>query len=449
MGVGHSQVLGPIFIMEGCELSMKVVFVCLSLSGLLCQAVFSEDDRDRRIVELDKKLAAAREAANAVQKSIDSLANELASLRQGSSPVSSSGEPKDTSDVAGEKDKSRGFEEQIVRPDLGGDERDNKLSARPELFIQSRFQTLPLHGTDLTTAPSNFLLTRMESRWSGKVSDKVGIGFELQYHPAPMGAAEEIVNDAFVEYYPSELVTIRAGQFVKPFGFDIQQSSSLREAPERGMFAGYFFPGQRDRGVLVATKLDGLGAGWHGAELSAAVLNGNRFFADNNRQLNYGLRFRKVLDSIHLAFGMSAQIGTQIIPPGIWGSTRENLYGADVQWARGRFGVRAEIAGGNMPSTLIGLHPEFAARFRPGAHSAGGVLFTGFELSRESRIYARYDQFNGDPVSGLNVRAVNIGYLHRLGEHSRVALDYQYKNRPSFNDDLVNTKFQIIWSVMY
>ena len=102
-----------------------------------------------------------------------------------------------------------------------------------------------------------------------------------------------------------------------------------------------------------------------------------------------------------------------------------------------------------MPSTLIGLHPEFASRFRPGAHSVGGALFTAFELSREVQIYARYDQFNGDPVSGLDVRAVNFGYLRRLGEHSRVALDYQYKNRPSFNDDLVNTKFQIIWNVMY
>ena len=70
-----------------------------------------------------------------------------------------------------------------------------------------------------------------------------------------MGASEEPVNDAFVEYYPTELVTIRAGQLVKPFGFDIQQSSTLRESLERGMFAGYSFPGQGDRGVGVATNL--------------------------------------------------------------------------------------------------------------------------------------------------------------------------------------------------
>ena len=82
------------------------------------------------------------------------------------------------------------------------------------------------------------------------------MGFEIQYHPAPAGAPTEFVNDAFLEYYPSDPITIRVGQFVKPFGFDIQQSSSRREAPERGMFAGYFFPGQRDRGVMVSARLD-------------------------------------------------------------------------------------------------------------------------------------------------------------------------------------------------
>lgn len=424
-------------------LSLYLVLTCVFTSILLSQ------DRDKSIAELDKKLAEARETASALLKSIDLLAKELSSLRDAEPPSAKSPAKAKAKDVTADSDQTKGIRDQILSADQGVDERDKKLSARPELFIQSRFQVLPLSGADLTSAPSNFVLTRMESRWAGKISNKVGIGFELQYHPAPMGAAEEIVNDAFVEYYPSEKVTIRAGQFVKPFGYDIQQSSSVRESPERGMFAGYFFPGQRDRGMLVAWKLDGLGAAWHGAEVSAAVLNGNRFFVDNNRQLNYGVRFRKLFESVPLAIGLSAQIGRQIIPVGMSGSTRENLYGADLQWVWLKFGLRAELAGGNMPSTLIGLKPVFAPRFRPSGHSVGGDVFTNFQLSREDQIYARYDQFNGDPVSGGNIKAFNFGYLRRLGEHSHVAADYQFKNRPSFNDDLLNTKFQIIWNVVY
>jgi len=47
------------------------------------------------------------------------------------------------------------------------------------------------------------------------------------------------------------------------------------------MFAGYLFPGQRDRGVMLAAKLDALGSAWHGAQLFAGAFNGNRFFNDN------------------------------------------------------------------------------------------------------------------------------------------------------------------------
>jgi len=424
--------------------------VLLAILVSLTSPVASSQDRDTRIADLDKKLAAARETASALQKTIDSLATELASLRQPeNAPPSATALPGAPAEPLTEV-KPDGFKSQILRPDLGGDERDAKMTGRPGLFIQSRYQNLPIAGTTIASAPSNFVLTRMESRWSGRLSDKVGMGFELQYHPAPMGAAAEIVNDAFVEYYPSEQITIRAGQFVKPFGFDVQQSSSIRESPERGMFAGYFFPGQRDRGVLVSAKLDSIGAAWKGAQIYAGLFNGNRFFVDNNRQLNYNVRFRKVLDNIPLAIGVSAQLGRQIFPVGMMvATTSENLYGADVQWAWRRFGIRGELMGGDMPSTLVSLQSEFTPRFRPGAHSVGGAVFTAFALTRHSQIYARYDQFNGDPVSGQNVRAFNFGYLRKLGEHSRVAADYQFKNRPSFNDDFVNTRFQIVWNVVY
>ena len=333
------------------------------------------------------------------------------------------------------------YREQVLRTDLGGDERGHELVAAPELFVQSRFQALPLDGTSVEDAPTNFLLTRMETRWAGRLSPKVGIGFELQYHPAPNGAAFELVNDAFVEYYPSERVSVRVGQFVKPFGFDIQQSSADRESPERGMFAGYFFPGQRDRGVMLHTDLA------HGVQLFLAALNGNRFFADSNRRLNYNARVRKVFDRLPLAAGVSAQIGQQRLPDGVTGNDNENVVGADVQWAWRRLGVRAEFVTGNRPSTLLDLEPEFAPAFRPGARSSGGTVFSSLRLTEADRVYGRYDQFNGDPVFGYDVRAFNLGYLRRVGAYSRIGIDYQFKSRVTANDDSLNSRLQVSWNV--
>jgi len=80
-----------------------------------------------------------------------------------------------------------------------------------------------------------------------------------------------------------------------------------------------------------------------GPRCFAGVFNGNRFFVDNNRQLNYDMRVRKVFASVPLALGVSVQLGRQLQPPGVPGNNRENVYGADAQWVWKRLGFRAEI----------------------------------------------------------------------------------------------------------
>jgi len=390
-------------------------------------------DLNTRVAELDKRLSEAQTRAQELNQAIAALAAELRALKEpqtASVPVS-----------VVTHDDTAPYREQVIRPDLAEDERGHELGIAPELFVQSRFQSLALDGVSVEDAPTNFLLTRMETRWSGRLSPKVGLGFELQYHPAPSGSSFEIVNDAFVEYYPTERVSVRVGQFVKPFGFDIQQSSAERESPERGIFAGYFFPGQRDRGVMLHADMA------HGVQLFLGAFNGNRFFADSNRKLNYNARVRKLFEQLPLAAGVSAQFGQQLLPDGVTGNDHEHLLGADVQWAWRRVGVRAEFVTGNRPSTLLDLEPEFAPAFRPGARSSGGTLFSSLRLTGTDQIYGRYDQFNGDPVFGYDVQAFNVGYLRKVGAYSRIGIDYQFKNRVTANDDSLNSRLQLTWNV--
>ena len=44
-------------------------------------------------------------------------------------------------------------------------------------------------------------LSLLETRWAGRVADRLGAGVEIQFHPAIYGSPEELVNDAFLEYY--------------------------------------------------------------------------------------------------------------------------------------------------------------------------------------------------------------------------------------------------------
>jgi hypothetical protein len=386
---------------------------------------------ESRVAELEAQLQAAQASLNILAETIEVLAIEITEIKAGS--VGEGGS----------------YSERILVTDLGHDERAEELTPRPELFVQLRYNANPIDEAADEDAVDNFGISRVELRWSGRVSDKVGVGYEMQFHPAPDGAAEELVNDAYVEYYPNDVITVRAGQFIKPFGFDIQHSSSDRESPERGMFAGYFFPGQRDRGLMVAADLGAAGEWAENLSLYAGIFNGNRFFDDNNPQLNYNLRLRKVFDHIPLALGASYQRGTQILPPGMSGNDDENAYGIDVQYVINRLGIRGEYVKGNTPSTLLALEPEFAPGFVPGDKSSGVAAFFNYNLTANDDIYWRWDKFKNDPVTTGNIRAFNLGYLRQIGPNSRIGIDYQRKSNVTYNDDELNNALSIIWNVAY
>lgn len=424
--------------------TLRFVFLtALTISPLGSPLAQSQGDIGR-IEALERELLAAQSQVAELETVLATLATEVTALKEQRAEGAVVLEPQSDAGEASET-----YPDRIVVTDLGHDERDEEIALRPEFFVQSRYHANPIDEATPDDVTYNFGLNRMEMRWAGRVSDTIGMGYEIQYHPAPDGAAEELVNDAYVEYYPADSVTFRVGQFVKPFGFDIQHSSSARESPERGIFAGYFFPGQRDRGVMLSAQLDGLAPWASGMSLHAAILNGNRFFNDNNSDLNYNLRLRKVFDSSRLALGASVQLGTQVLPPGVSGSANEDIYGLDIQYVVGRLGIRGEYVRGDMPSTLLGLEPEFAPAFTPGAESTGVAAFFNFNLTANDDIYWRWDRFENDPVTGNDISAFNVGYIREVGEHSRIGIDYQTKDGVTFNDDELNTKFSITWNVLY
>ena len=263
------------------------------------------------------------------------------------------------------------FGQQILVPDLYENEKAVDIQARPEIFIQTRFSRGHVNGATDEDAVQNFEVTRIETRWAGHLSDRVGAGLELQFHPALEGKAEELVNDAFVELYLTPGVALRAGQFIKPFGFDVPRSSADREFPERGMFAGYFFPGQRDRGLMLMWDAGADVGVLKNTHIYAAVLNGNRFFADRDGRLDALFRVRRVVPSLRFAAGFSLQVGNQLLPPGdASGDDGVTIVGADAQYAVGNLGLRFEAVHGTMPSTLLALEPEFAPAFAPGLRPA-------------------------------------------------------------------------------
>jgi Phosphate-selective porin O and P len=438
---------------------MKQVALFLCLTSII-PALAVGKDRDQRIADLEQQLAEAKNGVATLQKTIESLATEVQALRQPQSK-STRGESTSTAEAspatppsqnAGDSDgkyagDAHDFATRIIGSDNGGDERDNKLEAKPEIFIQTRYSVAPLDGSGTAFQP-NLRLSRIETRWAGKINDRLGAGFEIQFQESVEGSPEKLVNDAFLEYYLSDHATVRAGQFIKPFGFTVEQSSWLREAPERPIFSGYFFPGERDRGVMLFGDFGFLpGGAFKDLQYFVGGFNGNRFFNDSNRQVNYMARVRKIFNKEKLAVGASAQLGKQLLPPGVSGNDNE-LFGIDFQFATGRFGLRSEALTGNRPSTPATITPEFFPAFRPGTHSTAAEATVSYRVAKAHNVYARYNQFNGDPVTGRNIRAFDFGYFLPVGERSRLSFDYQFKNHPSFEDDAINGRFMVTWGIL-
>jgi hypothetical protein len=191
-------------------------------------------------------------------------------------------------------------------------------------------------------------------------------------------------------------------------------------------------------------------AGWlDGMHFYGGVFNGNRFFDDNNDDLNVNLRVRKVFPLRPFAIGASWESGKQLLPLGFETGNRSTVHGVDAQWLLGRLGIRAEYARGDMPSTLLALEPEFAPGFEPGQTTWGAAALFDYRLTQDDEVYWRWDRLDNDPVTRANVRAFNVGYLRKLGENSRLGFDYQWKDDVTFNDDELNTQLSIRWNLVY
>ena len=63
-----------------------------------------------------------------------------------------------------------------------------------------------------------------------------------------------IVRDMYVRIFEARKnnFSATAGLFARPFGFEVNLSSSARETPERGRMSQILMPGERDLGVMVS-----------------------------------------------------------------------------------------------------------------------------------------------------------------------------------------------------
>lgn len=103
-----------------------------------------------------------------------------------------------------------------------------------------------------------------------------------------------------------EAISLRAGVFYRPFGFEIDYSASLQESAERSTIFQTLFPEERDLGAMIIVQAP-KSSPWHIVKLEAGLFAGNGIKPeiDNKKDFIGHLSVEKNISNITLSGGVS------------------------------------------------------------------------------------------------------------------------------------------------
>ena len=151
-------------------------------------------------------------------------------------------------------------------------------------FIQAQWQKADTEGIR-SFAGGNF-----EPNTDNRFSVRQG-RLKMTYASNPVTAVLQInvtekgilIRDAYGEFkFPgaAENLSFKAGIFMRPFGFELTNSSGSRESPERARVVQTIFPGERDLGAMLAYKLGPV-------KIEGGLFNGNASSVDYDSKKDF------------------------------------------------------------------------------------------------------------------------------------------------------------------
>ena len=302
--------------------------------------------------------------------------------------------------------------------------------------------------------------------------------FTFQVDATERGVA---LRDMFVKLYESKRnrFNLTMGMFARPFGYEVNLSSSYREAPERGRMSQILMPSERDLGAMVTyeplrreakNKIIKVDAGYfNGQGLSGrAEFDSYKDFISRitikpvkskHWKFSGGLSLLQGgwINGTKYVYEMDAQPGgdkyfaVDSTPSNLGGKAPRQYYGADVQtvlnhgWGETEF--RAEYWTGKQSGTAT-------TTTNPGdVPASNGVplptytrnfdgiflVFLQNVINKKNQLIVKYDWYdpNTDVAkqqigkSGTNLTAADIkfstlglGFLHHINDNIKVILYY-------------------------
>lgn len=244
--------------------------------------------------------------------------------------------------------------------------------------------------------------------------DDMGYQGVLQFDLTEKGLA---LKDAYLNILDPWVgyVSLKAGVFVRPFGYEIAYSSSRRESPERSRIFQTLFPDERDLGAMLVIQAPKTSS-WNVLKLEAGLFGGNGIYLDTDSKKDFigHVSYNKaVTPDIKIGLGASYYLGSVA-------QTTKKIY----SMAGGAFAVDSAAANlnGFAKRQYIGVDGQFAMNSVAGLTTIRAEYITGVQPGRsdnasspKSGLIPGLDTDNKTPkANDTYIRNMTGGYVHLI-----------------------------------
>ncbi|HEU4472407.1 MAG TPA: porin [Flavisolibacter sp.] len=373
-------------------------------------------------------------------------------------------------------------------------------------YIQPQYQVAQAKGIDsyaggnfADLADNRFMLRRARVKIDYKMPGRNG-SFPAALFTFQFEATERDVNvrDMFVRIYePSRSnFSLTAGLFARPFGFEVNLSSSFRETPERGRMSQILMPSERDLGAMVSYESQRPGRKNPQLKFDIGFFNGQgksgpaEFDSYKDLISRLSLKPMPLSRRVSLSGGLSflhggwAQATRYRYETGIKGNEKlfivdsslsnigdkapRHYYGADVQLiykhAWGKTELRGEYWKGTQPGTaattvnpgVLPMEPTYIRDF-----DGGFFYFIQNLVNEKWEFVAKYDWYDpntevstreigraGSNFSQTDIRinTLGAGLTYYFTDNLKLLVYYdrvmnEKTSLPSFSDDIKDDVF--------
>ena len=286
-------------------------------------------------------------------------------------------------------------------------------------YIQAQWQLADTAGINSfsggnfpKTADNRFAIRRGRIKFAYDYSFSQ---FVLQLDATEKGVS---IKDAYVAILDpwKNFVTLTAGVFDRPFGYEIAYSSSTRETPERARSFQTLFPGERDLGAKI-TLQPKKGTRFDFIKLDAGLLTGNGINSEFDSRKDFishlSVTKTNVAQTFKLGFGASYYNGgvfqgTKFVySPGTFADGNTKGFIADSTSANKNAFAKREYIGVDAQASLqssIGIttiRAEYLFGKQPASNASSGSINSG--------IAPTTDTYNRDFAAGYVYLIQNIG----------------------------------------